>query len=291
VAKYDRYLSYLPKRDHAPANSSSRVWEEYYPKFLDRFPTLGSLGEASLDEVLALWSGLGYYSRARNLHRCAKETSGILPVNIHQLEKLPGIGRYTASAICSFGLGQSVPVVDTNIARAIKRLFAIREASTAKVWKQAEHFLNIYMPREHNLALMDLGAMVCLPKNPQCTLCPLLESCKGREYPEQFTQTKKKNYESLELFYGVYTKAGKVALTPANGNMYKAMLELPAVDPIEEDFIATFKHSYTKYRLNVNLYTMKEFVDEIVWVDLEDFDNAPISSLTKKAKRFFKYEI
>lgn len=261
----------------------NRVQEQYYPQFLERYPTLELLADAPLEDVLASWSGLGYYSRARNLHKTAQLCSSGLPTKHKELLQLPGIGRYTASAICSFGYRDTIAVVDTNIARVIKRLFALRLPSDDLLWSRAKSFVNPTDPRSHNLALMDLGSLICLPKNPQCSSCPLRKHCQGSNNPELYTQMKKKQYETLELFYGVLIRNNQIALTQATGTMYKEMLELPAVDPIDEYFIGAFKHAYTKYRLTVNLYKVQEIIDEIVWVDLDKIDKAPISSLTKKA--------
>lgn len=264
----------------------SRVRDEYYPQFLEKFPTLKALANAPLKDVLAAWSGLGYYSRANNLHKTAKITEDDFPKTEEELLKLPGIGQYTASAICSFGYHQNVAVVDTNIARVIKRFFALNNPSTLGMWKLAAEFVNAKEPRSHNLALMDLGSMVCLPRNPKCDECPLKQECQGVVEPEIYTQTKKKEYESLELFYGVLIKNNHIALTPSTTKMYKNMLELPTVEPIEADFLGAYKHSYTKYRLSVNLYKIEESKSEIVWVDLNKLEEAPISSLTKKAQKF-----
>ena len=187
----------------------NRVMLEYYPQFLAKFPTLKALANASQDEVLSAWSGLGYYSRARNLHKTAQIIKPELPKSENELLKLPGIGRYTASAICSFGLSQSVPVVDTNIARVIKRYFALLQVKDKAVWEYAEKLLNRQKPRAHNLALMDLGSLVCVAKNPRCKECPLEESCAGKEEAELYTQSKKTLYENLELYYGVCVKIKK----------------------------------------------------------------------------------
>jgi len=265
----------------------NRVRDEYYPQFLEKFPSLQALANASQDEVLAAWSGLGYYSRARNLQKTAQSVGDTLPKMQEELIKLPGIGRYTASAICSFGHKQNIPVVDTNIARVIKRFFALLNPKDALIWKNATDFVNAKEPRDHNLALMDLGSLICLPKNPKCDACPLSKECQGKEEPELYTKTKKKEYESLELFYGVYIKNDQIALQISQERMYKDMLILPSVDPIEEDFLGSFKHSYTKYRLSVNLYKIDLLEGEFVWVDLKQLENAPISSLTKKAQKFF----
>lgn len=265
----------------------NRVRDEYYPQFLAKFPTLEALANATQDDVLAAWSGLGYYSRARNLQKTAQSVGHKLPTTQEELIKLPGIGKYTASAICSFGHNQNIPVVDTNIARVIKRHFALLNPKEATIWQNASEFLNANAPRDHNLALMDLGSLVCLPKNPKCRECPLEKECLGKSEPEIYTPTKKKEYISQELFLGVWIIENKIALQVSTEKMYKDMLILPSVDPIEENFLGKFKHSYTKYRLSVNLYEMESQEGEFVWMDLKEFKNAPISSLTKKAQKFF----
>lgn len=265
-----------------------RVMEEYYPQFLEKFPTLKVLGNAKEEEVLAAWSGLGYYSRARNLHATAKLCPLNFPKNLQELQNLPGIGRYTASAICSFAYGQRVGVVDTNIGRVIKRFFALLDAKEEKVYKMAEVFVHPAFPTAHNQALMDLGSLVCLPSNPRCEECPLHFTCQGKDEPELYTKKQKKVYEALELYYGMWLQDGKIALKQSDGRMYKGMLELPSVEPIEEDFIAEFKHAYTKYRLTVKLYRVEKVQDEVLWFTLEDAKNAHISSLTKKALKNFK---
>ncbi|DAB29123.1 MAG TPA: A/G-specific adenine glycosylase [Sulfurimonas sp. UBA12504] len=260
-----------------------RVLEEFYPQFLEKFPTLESLSQAEEADVLAAWSGLGYYSRARNLHASAKLCPQILPQSYHELLKLPGIGRYTASAICSFAYNQQIGVVDTNIERVLKRFFALAFEGEKELYKQAENFVDEQFPRAHNLALMDLGSLVCLPTNPKCHECPLAFACKGKDEPELYTKKEKKMYENMELFYGICQRDEKIALLQSVSRMYKGMLELPFVEPVEEDFIAAFKHSYTKYRLTVKLYKIEEVAGEVVWVAYDALQNAAISSMTKKA--------
>jgi len=269
----------------------NRVRDEYYPKFLACFPTLEALGSAELDEVFGLWSGLGYYSRARNLHKSAQLVGRELPCEQKELLQLPGIGKYTASAICSFGYRQNIPVVDTNIARVLKRYFGLIDAKEKTVWEYAASFLNAVDARAHNLALMDLGSLICTPKKPRCEICPLRLGCVGSNDPELYTKNKKKTYESLELFYGVNIKNGNIALKISKENLYKGMLVLPNVEPVDENFIAAFRHSYTKYRLKISLYSVEEFVDdELIWMPLDALHNAPISSLTKKAVILLKRE-
>ncbi|WP_457747113.1 A/G-specific adenine glycosylase [Sulfurimonas sp.] len=260
----------------------NRVRDEYYPHFLEKFPTLAILADAKESEILASWSGLGYYSRARNLHATAKICKNKLPQTFEELVALPGIGNYTASAICSFGYHQNIPVIDTNIKRVIKRYFALTNPGEKELTLKATELLNAKEPRAHNLALMDLGSLICLPKKPKCTLCPLESLCQAKEEPELYSQTKKTQYESMELFYGICLKNETIALVKSEGNMYKGMLELPSVEPIEEHFLASFKHSYTKYKLNVQLYYLEE-CENADFFPLNKLNSTPVSSLVKKA--------
>lgn len=162
--------------------------EGYYARFLERFPTIEALAAASLDEVLKCWEGLGYYTRARNLHRFAQtivnEYAGRFPTTAEALQELPGIGRYTAAAIASIAFDQRVAVLDGNVMRVLARLtdFAedITEARAQKtLWQTAEALLPRERPGDYNQALMDLGRLVCVPRRPNCTDCPLQTQCRA----------------------------------------------------------------------------------------------------------------
>ncbi|MBV2216511.1 MAG: A/G-specific adenine glycosylase [Diaphorobacter sp.] len=166
---------------------------EYYARFLARFPDVRQLAAAPQDEVLALWSGLGYYSRARNLHRCAQivvhQHGGEFPRTVDELAALPGIGRSTAGAIAAFCFGVRAPILDANVRRVLTRVLGfgadLAEAKNERaLWQQAEALLprqdlSHAMPR-YTQGLMDLGAGICLPRNPNCLLCPLQEACVAR---------------------------------------------------------------------------------------------------------------
>jgi len=266
---------------------ANRVAEYFYPQFLQNYPSLEHLAKTPLDSVLGSWSGLGYYSRARNLHKLAQICAFKgLPESLEGLQKLPGIGKYTASAICSFAHEQAVSVVDTNIKRVLKRHFALEDEK--ELQQYADGFLYHQNPRSHNLALMDLGSLVCTPKNPSCKDCPLSLTCKGQSEPERFTKTKKIQYESLELFLGVYVRENKLALVKSNENLYRGLYILPQVEVIEENHIGSFKHSYTKYRIKVNLYKIDFLPQDSRNFSYEELQEAPISSMVKKALKFIK---
>ncbi len=166
----------------------------YYHRFLKAFPSLHSLAHAPLDRVLKLWEGLGYYSRARNLHALAqavsKDRGGCLPSNFEELIELPGIGRYTAGAVLSIAFHQDYPVVDGNVQRVLARYFLVEDDITLSetqrhMWKLASSLVPHGKAGDFNQALMELGALICVPRNPHCPVCPLSHSCRARRQKRQ----------------------------------------------------------------------------------------------------------
>lgn len=269
-----------------------RVLGEYYFPFLEKFPSLEVLAQAPIEEVFAQWSGLGYYRRAAHLHESAKLCSPHLPRTVPALMKLFGVGKYTAHAIMSFGYKECVSVVDTNIARVLTRFFALENPSEVELWSCADGFLNHTHSTDHNLALMDLGSMVCLPKNPTCESCPLQDECKGKERLSEFTKTKKTTYTEQTLYFGIYTKDGKIAMKKKSDGMYKDMLTLPALEfHHDEIFIGSFKHAVTRYKLQIHLYKCAHLEeDDLVWIEIENASKQAISSMTQKALMMLKDE-
>jgi A/G-specific adenine glycosylase len=158
----------------------------YWERFLARFPTVSALADAPADDVLGAWAGLGYYSRARNLQRAAREVvarfGGALPSDPADLESLPGVGRYTAGAVASIAFDRPAPIVDGNVARVLARLRGIRDdvagkAGRARLWAEAAALAEGPAPGDLNQALMELGATVCTPRAPRCLACPVSPSC------------------------------------------------------------------------------------------------------------------
>ncbi|NNF02440.1 MAG: A/G-specific adenine glycosylase, partial [Bacteroidia bacterium] len=158
----------------------------YFEKFIENFPNVKSLAEADEDEVLKLWQGLGYYSRARNLHNASKSVmndhSGSMPGNYSSLKKLKGVGDYTAAAVASFAYKEAKAVVDGNVIRFISRYFGIEdEVNSAKGIRQisdaASEILDKDDPDIHNQAIMEFGALQCIPSNPDCSSCPFQNNC------------------------------------------------------------------------------------------------------------------
>ncbi|MCA9485165.1 MAG: A/G-specific adenine glycosylase, partial [Nitrospina sp.] len=159
----------------------------YYERFLERFPRVSDLAEASEDDVFAHWAGLGYYRRASNLHRAARvvhaERAGEIPVEERDLLALPGIGRYTAGALRSIAFGREAPVLDGNVARVLARVFG-REGELrtheVELWELATRLVAGSRPADLNQGLMELGAVVCVPRSPRCDACPLDGVCDAR---------------------------------------------------------------------------------------------------------------
>ncbi len=165
----------------------------YYLRWMERFPTVQSLADAPLEEVLRHWAGLGYYARARNLHAAAKQVvdrfGGELPAAPALLAGLPGIGRYTRGAILSIGFNRPAPILDANVVRVLTRVFAVdgdpkSGAVQERLWQLAEEILPAADARDFNQALMELGALVCTPGDPACERCPLLSVCRAGNSPD-----------------------------------------------------------------------------------------------------------
>lgn len=163
---------------------------EYYLRFIENFSSVKELAAASEDEVLKLWQGLGYYSRGRNLHKASKviatNYNGKFPTDYSEVLQLPGIGKYTAAAICSFAYNQNYAVLDGNVYRVLSRLFAISTPINTGIGEKeftqlAENLLDKSDSHTYNQAIMEFGALQCTPKNPDCTVCPLNDICKAYE--------------------------------------------------------------------------------------------------------------
>ncbi len=225
----------------------------YYARFLERFPTVQALAAASLSDVLSAWRGLGYYGRARNLHRAAQEVvarfDGALPASTEALHELPGFGRYTVGAVASIAFGLEAPLVDGNVARVLSRLLVIDgapgdKAREAALWSAAGELVVGPRPGDLNQALMELGATVCVPSSPLCLLCPLQASCgalaEGRvhELPPPKKAAPKK---VLELAVAVAHRGGCVLLARrAEGGLFGGLWEMPCA-PIEVSGPATLR--------------------------------------------------
>ena len=236
LAWYDKNKRDLPwRRD---AHDPYRVWISetllqqtqvatvipYYERFLTRFPTVQALAIAPIDDVLKAWEGAGYYARARNLHRAAKEIverfNGKIPQTVDELLTLPGIGRYTAGAVASIAFNQHAPIVDGNIIRVLCRYFNIeKDAKKSETQKELWTLSESLIPRGHagdfNQSMMELGATVCTPRNPSCDKCPLKRTCAAKKLgvqKERPVKSEKKKIPHRQIGVGVIWKNGKILI-------------------------------------------------------------------------------
>lgn len=226
----------------------------YYHRFIERFPNVASLAAAEEDEVLKLWQGLGYYSRARNLHAAAKQVmndhEGHFPNEYDQILGLKGVGPYTAAAISSIAFGIPVAVVDGNVARVVSRLFAIEEPvnkgpGSRAIEKLAGELLDKVAPSRHNQAMMEFGALQCVPSSPACDRCPLADVCEAREkglVSELPRKVKTLKRRSRFFHYMVISDTEKVAMQQrGEKDIWQGLYEFPLIEkgdnetPNEED--------------------------------------------------------
>lgn len=215
----------------------------YYRRFMYRFPDLVSLAEASEDEVLGLWSGLGYYRRARNLHAAARlavtRHDGCLPDDRRELMALPGVGRYTAGAITSMAFGLEEPVLDGNVRRVLSRLTADSGRSQSALWAIARTLVRGRDPGDLNQALMELGALVCTPRAPRCSSCPVRSACEASRLgrPESFPEPRPaRATETVRVAVAVARRGGRVLLErPGRASPFRGTWDLPAREIAAEE--------------------------------------------------------
>jgi A/G-specific adenine glycosylase len=235
----------------------------YYSRFMQRFPTISQLAQADQEEVLQYWSGLGYYSRARNLHNAAKAImefhSGVFPTEFNTVQTLSGIGRSTAAAIVSFAFGQRQTILDGNVKRVLARHFAIvgwpgTPVVSKQMWLLAETLLPQSDMIAYTQGLMDLGATICTRSKPKCNQCPVQASCKGYEQglTKQLPTSKpKKTIPQKETAMLVFVRDGKVLLEkrPQKG-IWAGLWSFPELD-VHEDVEAFAKKHVNSTATNI----------------------------------------
>jgi A/G-specific adenine glycosylase len=262
----------------------------YYEKWMALFPSVKSLAQAPVQDVLKAWEGLGYYSRARNLHRAARliveRFGGEVPREIEGLRSLPGVGRYTAGAIASIAFGQDEPVLDGNIRRVLARVFDVdlparSPQGEARLWELAAAHLPKGQASDYNQAIMDLGATICTPRAPACLICPLIQICQARELgiqEERPVLEKKAAVPHYLVTAAILRRGGKVLIArrPENG-LLGGLWEFPGGKQEEgEDLPAclrreideelgvgievgeefgVYQHAYTHFRVTLHAFS------------------------------------
>lgn len=212
---------------------------DYFIRFIKRFPDVTSLAEADEDEVMKFWQGLGYYSRARNLHAAARSMNGVFPKTYPEVLALKGVGEYTAAAICSFAYNMPYAVVDGNVYRVLSRYLGIETPIDSTEGKKlfaslAGEFLDKSRPAVYNQAIMDFGAIQCTPQNPACLFCPLAGSCMAlsKSMVAQLPVKQHKTKTTERFLNYIYVRAGACTfINKRTGNdIWKNLFELPLID-------------------------------------------------------------
>lgn len=302
----------------------------YYSRWMERFPDVGSVAAASEEELLRHWEGLGYYARVRNIHTMAKilveEFGGELPNDHRKVSDFPGIGPYTAGAIMSLAFGKDFPTVDGNVERLFSRLFNIKtpikeKDAQVQVWKLARDLLPHGKARHFNQAMMDLGATVCLPRNPHCIECPLsnlCESCRLGVADQRPVRGAKKVVSPLEVAVGILLSDGKMIIQKRSPSGLMPHLwefpggkiqrgESPEKALVREFFeelelkicvldkIATIRHNYTAFRVDLYAYYCRLEDDnqepvlhgavDFRWVTREELDQYAFPAANRKLIR------
>ncbi len=298
---YDRHRRVLPWRV-LPGETADpyRVWlseimlqqttvqavKPYFEAFIRRWTTVEQLASASSDDIMKMWAGLGYYSRARNLHACAKVVvarfGGQFPADEASLLTLPGVGDYTAAAISSIAFGRRAVVIDGNVERVIARLHKVETAmpeARKPIWKLADSITPQERPGDFAQAMMDLGATVCTPRNPSCGICPFLGMCQAQRHGAPETLPRKRPKPPKATRYGAAFVAVRadgallVRTRPPKG-LLGGMTEVPGTDwmPVRMDFdplvsaplprpwtrqSETVRHVFTHFPLELTVFTAK----------------------------------
>jgi A/G-specific adenine glycosylase len=263
-----------------------------FEHFVARWPTIEALAEASDEEILSEWAGLGYYARARNLIACAREVAarGAFPTTAAELRQLPGIGDYTSAAIAAIAFGEAAPAVDTNVARVMCRYHGLEER--LEVRRLVEAMTPPDRPGDFVQALMDLGATICRPKKPRCGLCPLQSDCVAHASgdPEAFPAARAKRARPHRYGIAYWTeRKGHVWLVrrPARG-LLGGMPALPGSDwsvsvAKPRTALGAIRHVFTHFTLDLFIEPRAEPIGEGWWQDIDRLNDAGLPTLYRKA--------
>ena len=270
---------------------------DFYARWLARFPDFQTLAAASEADVLHVWQGLGYYSRARNLHRAAQHIvthhGGALPDDLAAIAALPGVGRYTAGAIASFAFDRATPIIDANIARVLARLLDLREPidtarGTATLWQTAEALLPVRGGRLPNSALMELGALVCTPRAPQCPKCPVRTHCRAENPASLPVKKPRRKTVALTEVCAWIVRDGCLLLAQQTGPRWRGLWKLPALTtpPRAAKFVLALDYPFTHHRVTLSVFASaapKKPAADHRWIALGEIETIALAAPHKRA--------
>jgi len=263
------------------------VLERFYFPFLERFPTLRDLAEASEDEVLKQWEGLGYYTRARNLHKTAQICRDALPQSVTELVALPGIGQSTAHAIAAFAYHTPVPIMDANVKRILYRVFGLKKGGDRELWQLAYRLFDEEHPFDYNQAMMDIGAMLCQSRQTACNRCPFGGICKAQAdnpllYPEKKT---KKRVPLRQKHIVIHQQDNRYALRQRRTRFLNGLWGFLEHDEEQEaDAIGEISHQYSHFHLHATIYhSLAKVEADVEWYTKEEIEALALSGADHKA--------
>ena len=274
------------------------VLQRFYFPFLEKFPTFRDVAHAPIDDVLKAWEGLGYYTRARNLHKTAQETKGKLPSTAEALEKLSGIGSSTAHAVACFAFFEPLPILDANVKRILYRFFAIKKGNTKELWKLAYELFDKENAYFYNQGMMDIGSMVCTHKNPNCEVCPFKSKCQGKNTPLLYPEKKaKKMKPTRKRFMIVYHYENKYFLSQNKTKLLAGLWAFPQVEEYDSNHphtthLGDIIQQYSHFKLDAKVLLVPSPIKHKKHFSIEDIENLALSTADKKAlvliKEFLK---
>lgn len=280
---YEIYLSEIMLQQ----TQVKTVLERFYFQFLEKFPSLQDVANAPVDHVLKAWEGLGYYTRARNLHKTACDTNGILPNNAEALEQLSGIGKSTAHAIACFAFKEALPILDANVKRILYRFFAVKSCNDKKLWKLAYELYDKNNAYIYNQSMMDIGSAICTHKNPLCHTCPFESLCQGKVNPLLYPEKKKKAKKPIrKRTLLIYHQADRYALSQNEERLLSGLWAFKQ----EEDFkvnehmtkLGEFKQHYTHFTLEASVVLLSCEKQE-TYFTIDEIHDLALSGADRKA--------
>jgi A/G-specific adenine glycosylase len=288
----------------------------YFERFIERFPDVGTLARAQQDEVLHYWTGLGYYARARNLHKTAQivhhEMDDCFPESVEGLEALPGIGRSTAGAVLSISTGKRAAILDGNVKRVLARFYAVEgwpgtTANQEKLWFYAERNTPYTRVGDYTQAMMDLGATLCTRSKPSCLLCPLMSGCQGLQQgdPTRYPHPKPKKEKPVKQVYMLMlqnTDGATLLMQRPQTGIWGGLYSLPEVqdlrdieqetgwelDDTEQQVFPPLRHTFSHYHLDITPVKLhignREFVTDrdTLWYNIHQPDNVGLAAPVKR---------
>ncbi len=299
----------------------------YYNRWLELFPDMKTLSKAPLQKVLKAWQGLGYYQRARNLHQASKiivEThGGQIPREYEELKRLPGFGSYTTAAVLSFAYDKPYPVMDANVRRVVMRLMRMHRKTSSKNDKELLRFMTPLLPKKrigtYNQALMELGALICRPKNPLCLLCPIPDFCQAYKAGEQeiIPHPRERSYKKIEAVVGIIQKEGKFLIQkrPPDGllaglwefpggkmkknekpeeSLRREIKEELGVNATPGKLLTTVQHAYTQFQVKLYAFSCSLESESLVrrknlrWVTLKGMRRLPFPTGSARIVKYLE---